>query len=104
MATLKKRLGFSIILAIVSLTSVFFWLLRADVKEMVLQRIGVGEYEGILNWSTEPEGEGKGEGGRIVVFGDHWVAGPIKGEEGGVRSWVGVLCEEVCLTFRIGER
>jgi hypothetical protein len=105
MATLKKRLGASIFLTILSLATVILLLVRSNSNvhtqtDLVLQKIGLGSVEGytdLLRWGTTEDDEDdeveKGEGMRVVVFGDSWVS-----DEHGIggRSWAGILCQEVC--------
>lgn len=96
MPVVKKRLGASIVLTVLSLVSIILLLPRSRDG---LQRIGLGStIDGSLwIWGTEYE-EGEEEGGdgiRLVIFGDSWVDDKVeKGLEGQGSSWGQVLCEE----------
>jgi hypothetical protein len=100
----RRRLGASIILSFLSLSSIYFFLGDRTGLGIKLQKIGevtgLEGYGGIWNWD-EDSGEGNGgkdggEGVKIVVFGDSWVDDKVRsGESGEGKSWARVLCEEV---------
>lgn len=95
MATIKKRLGASVFLTILSLASLVLLLVRSN-------RLGGSpdEYTDLLGWKGSDENEDfstrGGDGPRMVVFGDSWVADAAQEEEEGKgKSWTEVLCDEV---------
>jgi hypothetical protein len=102
MFNIRKRLGASVLLTLLSLVSICL-LLPSKVSTR-LQRITLGttidNYADLWKWGSESrledeDGNG-GDGIRLVVFGDSWVDDTIeKGQEGKGKSWPQVLCEEV---------
>jgi len=98
MPAVKKRLGASILLTVLSLVSIILLLPTSKVSTH-LQKIALGNtIDGSLwNWDSE-EGEDDlgGDGIRLVIFGDSWVDDTVEnGQEGRGKSWAEVLCEEV---------
>jgi hypothetical protein len=100
MPALRKRLGASIVLTLLSLVSIFLLLPTSRVSTR-LQKIALGTtIDGSLwSWSSsyeEVEEDLGGEGTRLVIFGDSWVDDTIEsGQDGKGKSWADYLCEEV---------
>lgn len=91
MPTLKKRLGASIALAVLSIVS-FVVLLSNFRVSTKLQRIALGGNIDDKLWRWRG---GEGDGIELVVFGDHWADGGVSvgGDRG--ESWIKVFCHEV---------
>ncbi len=100
MPAVKKRLGASILLTLLSLVSIVLLLPTTKVGTR-LKKIALGTtIDGSLwNWASgdeETEEDFGGDGIRLVIFGDSWVDDTIEdGQEGKGKSWAEVLCEEV---------
>jgi hypothetical protein len=100
MPAMKKRLGASILLTVLSLGSIILLLPTSRVSTR-LQKIALSTtIDGSLwSWGSgdeEIEEDLGGEGTRLVIFGDSWVDDTIEnGQEGKGKSWGEVLCEEV---------
>lgn len=100
MPALRKRLGASIVLTLLSLISIILLLPTSRVSTQ-LHQIALGTtLEGSLwTWTSsydESEEDLGGDGTRLVIFGDSWVDDTIeKGQDGKGKSWVDYLCEEV---------
>lgn len=101
MFNIRKRLGASILLTVLSIISIC--LLLPDSKVRQLQKITLGttiEYTDLWKWGSEDDvddNEDNRNGVRLVIFGDSWVDDLIEegqGEKG--NTWPQVLCEEVC--------
>jgi hypothetical protein len=98
MPAVKKRLGASILLTVLSLVSIILLLPTSRVSTR-LQKIALGSTidSSLWEWGSE-EGEEDlgGDGIRLVIFGDSWVDDTVEnGQEGKGKSWGEVLCEEV---------
>jgi hypothetical protein len=93
------RVGASICLSVFSLVSIILLLPSSKVSTQ-LQKIALGttldEFPTLWNWGPATDDERDGEGIRLVIFGDSWVADSLDGEMGKGRSWAEALCEEVC--------
>ncbi|KAE8452862.1 hypothetical protein EG329_013134 [Mollisiaceae sp. DMI_Dod_QoI] len=106
MFSLRKRLGASILLTVLSL--VLITLLLPSSKAKQLQRVTLGttiEYSDLWRWGSDEdvdeEEEDNGNGIRLVVFGDSWVDDVIEeGQEGKGNNWPQVLCDEINCTSR----
>jgi hypothetical protein len=99
MPAMRKRLGASILLTILSLISIIILLPTSRVSTHLRKIPGlnttINNYAGLLNWATSDQPQ-VGSGIRMVVFGDSMVDSKIeKGEGGKGRSWTEVLCQEV---------
>jgi len=100
MPVLRKRLGASIVLTLLSIVSIILLLPTSKVSTR-LQEIALGtSIDGSLwHWSAsyeEAEEDLGGEGTRLVIFGDSWVDDIHEGgQEGKGKSWADYLCEEV---------
>src|ERR1700693_1285585 len=100
MPALRKRLGASIVLTLLSLVTIILLLPTSRVSTR-LQKIALGTtIDGSLwSWSSsyeEVEEDLGGEGTRLVIFGDSWVDDTIENGQGGKgKSWADYLCEEV---------
>ncbi|EPE28520.1 hypothetical protein GLAREA_09641 [Glarea lozoyensis ATCC 20868] len=102
--TPKRRLGASIFLSFLSLSSIYYFLCdRASVGtrlQKISEATGLGGYTGIWKWGDgdglEVDEEGSGEAVNLVVFGDSWVDDtPQSGQSGRGKSWARVVCEEI---------
>lgn len=105
MATVKQRLGASILLVVFSLLATVIFLNRAPVStQLEIIRLGASSHR-LWGWSAGGQEQNDVEGGiRVVVFGDSWVGDGIeKGLEGKGKgkSWPEVLCDQVSLMFEI---
>lgn len=100
MPALRKRLGASIVLTLLSLVSIVL-LLPASRVSTRLQKIALGTTldDQMWSWSSsydEGEEDLGGEGTRLVIFGDSWVDDTVEGgQDGKGKSWADYLCEEV---------
>jgi len=100
MPVLRKRLGASIVLTLLSIVSIILLLPTSKVSTR-LQEIALGtSIDGSLwHWSATYEESVEdlgGAGTRLVVFGDSWVDDIHEGgQEGKGKSWADYLCEEV---------
>ncbi len=100
MPALRKRLGASIVLTLLSLVSIVLLLPTSRVSTR-LQKIALGTTldDQMWSWSSsydEGEVDLGGEGTRLVIFGDSWVDQTVEGgQDGKGKSWVDYLCEEV---------
>ncbi len=102
MFILRKRLGASILLTVLSL--VLITLLLPSSKAKQLQRVTLGttiEYSDLWKWGSyedvDEEEEDNGNGARLVIFGDSWVDDVVEEGQGGKgNNWPQVLCDEVC--------
>jgi hypothetical protein len=100
MPALRKRLGASIVLTLLSLVSIILLLPTSRVSTR-LQKIALGTtLDGSLwSWSSnyeEKEEDVGGDGTRLVIFGDSWVDDTVEGgQDGKGKSWADYLCEEV---------
>ncbi|CZR53181.1 uncharacterized protein PAC_03059 [Phialocephala subalpina] len=107
MFNLRKRLGASILLTVLSLVSITLLLPSSKVKQ--LQKVTLGttiEYSNLWKWGASDdvvdEEEDNGNGIRLVIFGDSWVDDLIEDGHGGKgNNWPQVLCEEINCTSRL---
>ncbi|KAF8863609.1 hypothetical protein BDZ45DRAFT_798197 [Acephala macrosclerotiorum] len=107
MFNLRKRLGASILLTVLSLVSITLLLPSSKVKQ--LQKVTLGttiEYSDLWKWGLTDgvvgEGEDNGNGIRLVIFGDSWVDDLIEEGHGGKgNNWPQVLCDEINCTSRL---
>lgn len=101
MLNLRKRLGASILLTVLSIVSICLLLPNSKVKQ--IQKITLGttiEYTDLWKWGSDvfvdEEEEDNGNGIRLVIFGDSWVDDLVEeGHQGKGNNWPHVLCEEV---------
>lgn len=100
MPALRKRLGASIVLTLLSIISIILLLPPSRVSTR-LQEIAHGTTidTSLWSWSSsneELEEDLGGDGTRLVMFGDSWIDDTIEdGQEGKGKSWADYLCEEV---------
>jgi hypothetical protein len=100
MPALRKRLGASIVLTLLSLASIILLLPTSRVSTR-LQKIALGTTidASLWRWSSsydEGEEDLGGDGTRLVIFGDSWVDDTVEnGQDGKGKSWADYLCEEV---------
>jgi len=100
MPAVRKRLGASIVLTLLSIISIIVLLPPSRVSTR-LQKIALGTTidTSLWSWSSsneELEEDLGGDGTRLVIFGDSWIDDTIEdGQEGKGRSWADYLCEEV---------
>ena len=102
MFNIRKRLGASILLTILSIVSIY--LLLPDSKVKQLQKITLGttiQYPDLWKWGSDEEvvddeEEDNGNGIRLVIFGDSWVDDWTEGHDGKGNNWPQVLCDEAC--------
>ena len=96
-ARLPRRLGFLVLISVLSLVWIVLLLPSSKVSSK-LQQIALGSsintYGELWGWDSEDTRE---EGGvRLVVFGDSWVDDNAEdGKTGKGRSWAEALCEAV---------
>ncbi len=100
MPAVRKRLGASIMLTLLSIISIIV-LLPTSRGSTRLQKIALGTTidTSLWSWSSnneELEEDLGGDGTRLVIFGDSWIDDTIEdGQEGKGKSWADYLCEEV---------
>jgi hypothetical protein len=108
--TPKRRLGASILLSFLSLSSIYYFLCDRATVGTRLQKIseatGLGGHTGIWNWDDgdelEVDEDDFGDGVNLVVFGDSWVDDtPQNGQSGRGKSWPRIACEEVLISCRV---
>ncbi|PMD23864.1 hypothetical protein NA56DRAFT_657103 [Hyaloscypha hepaticicola] len=106
MPAVRKRLGASIVLTLLSIISIIVLLPTSRVSTR-LQKIALGPTidTSLWSWSSsneELEEDLGGDGTRLVIFGDSWIDDTIEdGQEGKGRSWADYLCEEINCTSRL---
>lgn len=101
MFNVRKRLGASILLSVLSIISICLLLPSSRVRK--LQEITLGttiDYTDLWNWSSDEvfddEEEDNENGIRLVVFGDSWVDDwSDGGQEGNGNNWPQFLGDEV---------
>jgi len=97
MPALRKRLGASIVLTLLSIISIILLVPPSRVSTR-LQKIALGTTidTSLWTWSSSNEEDLGGDGTRLVIFGDSWIDDTIEdGQEGKGKSWADYLCEEV---------
>lgn len=103
MLAIKKRLGASVLLTLLSIIFIILLLPTSKVSELRKLALGttIDNYKDLWKWGAGEDEErfgSIGNGTRIVVLGDNWVDGVVEnGLKGRGHSWPQVLCEEVCI-------
>lgn len=95
MASLKKRLGATVFLAVLSLVSIILLLVGRSGVHAHLKKIGLSGSLSmdVLGWRKKGGNDNRA---RVIVFGDSWVDDSIsEGEDGKGENWTKVLCDEV---------
>lgn len=101
MFNVRKRLGASILLSLLSIVSICLLLPSSKVKQLQIVTLGTSiEYSDLWKWGgsdlVENEEEDNGNGIRLVILGDSWVDDWVEeGQDGTGNNWPHVLCDEV---------
>lgn len=102
MFNVRKRLGASILLTLLSIVSICLLLPSSQVKQLQIVTLGTAiEYSDLWKWGgsdlVEDEEDDNGNGIRLVILGDSWVDDWVEeGQDGKGNNWPHGLCDEVC--------
>ncbi|RFU29781.1 hypothetical protein B7463_g6574, partial [Scytalidium lignicola] len=89
------RLGASLLLSLLSLTTIILLLPRTSISSKLQQIALSKDYKELWNWVSQDDFVG-GDGLRVVVFGNSWADDTVEPDERGKGiSWVKVFCHEM---------